>query len=103
MLDDGVHVLGLQEVPAAIVHQVAALGAEYKAYTEWVAAPSKSDTENYTHGSADAARPTDRRVPPATRHRLDDETYKTAIAPVAHEVMMTRFDAMKPNDPRRSL
>ena len=104
LLDDGVRVLGLQEVPAAIVHQVAALGAEYKAYTEWVAAPSKSDTENYTtwvgrRGSS----PRTGAVPRATRHRLDDETYKTAIAPVAHEVMMTRFDAMKPDDPRQGL
>ena len=94
VFNNNVDVIGLQEVPAAILYDVVALATEFNAHTDWVAAPSSEDTDNYELYVG-------RRGSSATLAAFSEAERAAALAPVPHKVLITRFRAMKDGDPRK--
>ena len=94
VFNNDVDVIGLQEVPAAILYDVVALATEFNAHTDWVAAPSTHDADNYEPYVG-------RRGSSAALAALSEAERAAALAPVAHEVLITRYRAMKDGDPRK--
>ena len=94
VFNNDVDIIGLQEVPAAILYDVVALATEFNAHTDWVAAPSTEDRDNYEPHVG-------RRGSSAALAALSEAERAAALAPVPHEVLITRFRAMKDGDPRK--
>ena len=65
-----------------------------KADQPWVAAPSSEDADNYGPYVG-------RRGSSAALAALSEAERAAALAPVAHEVLITSYRAMKDGDPRK--